>query len=99
MNIYVDIDETICISNGDYENAKPIYDRIAKINKLYDDGNTITYCTARGTTTGINWYALTVHQLYEWGCKCHELRMGKPAYDLFIDDKVINSQEFFKDAL
>lgn len=99
MNIYVDIDETICISHGDYENAKPMYDRIAKINNLYDDGNTITYWTARGTTTGINWYALTVHQLYEWGCKYHELRMGKPAYDLFIDDKVINSQEYFKDAI
>lgn len=95
MNIYVDIDETICTSNGDYENAKPMYDRISKINKLYDEGNTITYWTARGSMTGINWYALTVHQLHEWGCKCHELRLGKPTYDLFIDDKVINSEEYF----
>ena len=95
MNIYVDIDETICISNGDYENAKPMYDRIAKINRLYDDGNTITYWTARGAMTGINWYMVTAHQLHIWGCKYHELRMSEPAYDLFIDDKVINSEEYF----
>ena len=30
------------------------------------------------------------------GCKFHELRMGKPYYDLFIDDKNINSEEYFK---
>jgi hypothetical protein len=99
MNIYVDIDETICISNGDYENAKPMYDRIAKINKLYDEGNTITYWTARGSVTQKNWFEVTFKQLEDWGCKYNEIRMGKPAYDLFIDDKVINSQEFFKDAL
>ena len=95
MNIYVDIDETICISHGDYENAKPMYDRIAKINKLYDDGNTITYWTARGSVTEKNWFKLTLRQLNDWGCRYNELRMGKPAYDVFIDDKVINSEGYF----
>ena len=28
--------------------------------------------------------------------KFHELRMGKPYYDLFIDDKNINSEDYFK---
>ena len=97
MNIYVDIDETICISHGDYQNAKPIWDRIDKINKLYDGGNTITYWTARGTLTGINWYELTLTQLKHWGCKYHELRMGKPAYDLFIDDKAIRTEDYFNE--
>ena len=27
----------------------------------------------------------------KWGVKFNELRMGKPAYDLFIDDKALNS--------
>jgi hypothetical protein len=101
MNIYVDIDDTIChyVNNNtdlNYINAVPYKDRINKINKLYDDGNTITYWTARGTKTGINWFNITYNQLIKWGCKFHELRMGKPAYDLFIDDKNINSEEYFK---
>ena len=96
MNIYVDIDGTICHSTGvDYSSAKPDYSRINKINKLYSQGNTIVYWTARGTMTGINWFQITLTQLQEWGCKFHELRMNKPAYDLFIDDKNINSETFF----
>ena len=63
--------------------------------KLYDEGKTIVYWTARGSRTGINWFQITLNQLNKWNCKFHELRMGKPAYDLFIDDKNINSEDFF----
>lgn len=92
MNIYVDIDETICEYNMDgpreYPLALPIQMNIDKINKLYDEGNQITYYTARGSVTGINWYELTNSQLKEWGCKYHHLSVGeKPAYDLIICDK------------
>ena len=98
MIIYVDIDETICsFTDGKYSLAKPIEERIKKINKLYDQGNTIIYWTARGTTTNLNWFNVTQEQLERWGCKYNELRMGKPYYDLFIDDKNINSEEFFKE--
>ena len=100
MIIYVDIDDTICYYDGsnnklDYKNAKPCADRIDRINGLYDEGNTIVYWTARGTQTGIKWFHVTLRQLNEWGCKFHELKMGKPAYDLFIDDKNISSDAFF----
>jgi len=96
--IYVDIDETICsFTDGKYSLAKPIKERIKKINKLYDQGNTIIYWTARGTMTNLNWFNVTQEQLKRWGCKYSELRMGKPYYDLFIDDKNINSEEFFKE--
>ena len=97
--IFVDIDETICFYSGkrSYDLAEPNYDNIAKINKLYDEGNIITYWTARGTLTGINWYELTLTQLKHWGCKYHELRMGKPAYDLFIDDKAIRTEDYFNE--
>jgi hypothetical protein len=90
--IYVDIDETICTTSEDrkYENSKPIYDNIEKINKLYDEGNTIVYWTARGSRKQINWYDLTYKQLVEWGVKFNELRVDKPYYDLFIDDKTCN---------
>ena len=98
MLIYVDIDETICESpeDRDYTKAQPIKERIEKINKLFDEGNTIVYWTARGTMTGIDWYQVTQKQFEIWGVKYHDLKMGKPAYDLFIDDKNINSEDFFK---
>ena len=93
--IYVDIDETICTtsSSRNYELAVPIIDNIEKINKLYDDGNTIVYWTARGSRKQINWYDLTYSQLNEWGAKFHELRVDKPYYDLFIDDKTLRIEE------
>ena len=97
MIIYVDIDETICITPEDRNYAKsiPIKQNIEKINKLYDDGNNIVYWTARGTQTGKNWFQVTYNQLISWNAKFHELRMGKPNYDLFIDDKNINSDIYF----
>jgi predicted mannosyl-3-phosphoglycerate phosphatase (HAD superfamily) len=97
MNIYVDIDNTITVTNGmDYENATPIIHRIEKINKLYDDGHNITYWTSRGVITKINWEKLTVDQLKIWGAKYHKLLFGKPAFDIFIDDKSFNSETYFK---
>jgi len=104
MLIYVDIDETICFhehTDGarDYTKATPSKPRIDKINKLYDEGHTIIYWTARGTVTGIDWTELTKSQLQKWGAKHHDLKLGKPAYDLFIDDKNINSDRFFNEDI
>ena len=99
MKIYVDIDETICYYPNvrHYPDALPVKDRIEKINELFNEGNEITYYTARGATTGIDWYKVTFDQLAEWGCKYHHLSVGeKPHYDLLICDKAINSVEFFK---
>ena len=97
MIIFVDIDETICISPDDrnYSLAKPIVENIKKINELYDNGDTIIYWTARGTGSGIDWSTTTAEQFADWGVKYHELRFGKPVYDIFIDDKNINSKDFF----
>ena len=97
MIIYVDIDETICLSpdSRDYSKAKPIPDNINKINDLYDKGNKIVYWTARGTETKIDWRNLTEKQFKAWGVKYHELKFRKPNYDLFIDDKNRNTETFF----
>jgi phosphatidate phosphatase PAH1 len=107
MKYVVDIDGTICtsITDGNYVNALPIYDRIYKINKLYDEGNYIVYLTARGMARYNNnadlakekFYDITKLQLRLWGCKYHELFLGKPSGDFYIDDKGINSDEFFRD--
>ena len=91
MNIFVDIDETICFYGGVdrlYKNAIPNYDNIDKINKLYDEGNRITYWTGRGTVSRVDYYTLTREQLEKWECKYHDLSVGKkPNYDLLICDK------------
>ena len=94
MKIYVDIDNTICSQVvGDYGKAEPWHDNIAKINKLYDEGNTIVYWTARGSRKQINWEELTKQQLDSWGAKYHELKVDKPFYDLFIEDKALRIEE------
>jgi hypothetical protein len=96
MNIYVDIDETICFYEGerDYNLAKPSVENIEKINILFEKGNEITYWTARGTVTKIDWFDTTKKQLDEWGCKYHKLVVGeKPAYDLLICDKTKRIEE------
>jgi len=89
--IFIDIDGTICSDcKGNYQNAEPYYDKIEIVNNLYKN-NKIILWTARGTTTGENWTALTTNQLKKWNVKYHELRFGKPFYDLFIDDKARRS--------
>lgn len=97
MKYIVDIDNTICISkDSDYANSVPLVDRIKKINKLYDNGHSIVYWTARGGNSGIDWTDKTHSQLAAWGCKYDKILMKKPVYDVWIDDKAINAEEYFK---
>jgi hypothetical protein len=101
MRYIVDIDGTICINmvNDDgsvnYELSVPMHDRIETINRLYDEGNEIHYWTARGSASGIDRYDLTLAQLHQWGAKFHSFKVGKPVYDIWIDDKAVNAGEFF----
>ena len=103
--IYVfDIDNTVCETpENDYSNSKPYTDRIAKINKLYQEGHTIIYQTARGMGRTDNnvmeayklFYDLTRKQLDSWGAKYHDLFLGKPAGDVYVDDKGVKDVRFF----
>ena len=99
MLIYVDIDETICQTppSRNYSLAQPILSNIKKINQLYQDGHTIIYWTARGTVSKIDFRQLTEKQFQEWGVKYHDLIFGKPAFDLLIDDKALNSLDHFRE--
>ena len=97
MKYMVDIDGTIChTENRDYENSQPIQDRINKMNWLYDEGHEVHYWTARGTTSGKNWLELTTKQLNDWGVKYHSVNVGKPDYDMWIDDKARDAEVFFR---
>ena len=77
MKIFVDIDETICLNDEDrnYSNAKPILENIDKINRLFDLGHEITYWSARGTVTGINWGKITL-VIKKWNVKFNNLILG-----------------------
>ena len=109
MRYVVDIDGTICTPGTSeetrYTEALPIQDRIDRINKLYDEGHTIVYLTARGMGRYKNnadlakkeFYEFTEIQLSLWGCKYHQLFLGKPSGDYYIDDKGVNSDDFFGD--
>ena len=94
----MDIDNTICNTDQalpsplKYEKATPIYERIAKVNKLYDEGHTITYWTARGNSSKQNLMGLTMKQLESWGCRYHSIKLGKPSFDLFVDDKACDCE-------
>lgn len=92
----VDIDGTILTSKpGKYHTSQPLPGHIEKINALHDAGHTIIYWTARGANTGIDWLAFTEAQLQQFGCRYTQLRMGKPHYDYWIDDKAITANQFF----
>ena len=94
-----DIDGTICSTEGVvYERAQPFHDVIGQVNHLNAEGNRILLFTARGTVTGIDWRELTEKQLNEWGVQYHSLYMGKPAADVYIDDKAFNAQVWRQNA-
>ncbi len=106
MTYVFDIDGTICTNTyGKYEKAIPLMERIKKINFLYDNGHTIIMLTARGMgRTGNNrqksyelLYEFTKRQLDGWGLKFHELFLGKPSGDFYIDDKGVKDEDFFND--
>lgn len=90
-----DFDGVIGTTQGtDYVNSKPDYEIISRINALYDKGNTVWIFTGRGSSSGIDWKSTTEFQLKEWGVKYHKLIMGKPSYDVFIDDLAYNVSDF-----
>jgi len=94
-----DLDGTLCSTDGNnYKDSKPKKDRIEIVNTLYKDGHTILIDTARGCVSGKNYFFFTMEQLKSWGVKFHTLRTGvKFGADIFIDDKGIQDQQFFKD--
>ena len=104
MTYVFDIDGTICtITDGDYEKAEPLHERINLVNRLYEEGNTIHFLTARGMGRSDNsqifahrlFYKFTEKQLKQWGVKYHKLFLGKPSGDIYIDDKGMKDVKLF----
>ncbi len=87
-----DIDGVIALKREDldYGQALPNEKMIKIVNQLYDWGNRIVLFTARGYVTGIDWKPVTAKQMQDWGVKYHELHMGKPNADFYVDDKMLS---------
>lgn len=102
MIYIIDIDGTICsiefdeYGKVDYSKTRPYMDRIEKLNQMYDEGHEIHYYTARGSNSGVDRTEITHQQMKEWGAKYHSLKLKKPHYDFWIDDKSIHPDTFFK---
>lgn len=93
---YVDLDNTLCNTTGnDYYNSVPILERIDYVNNLKSEGHTVIIWTGRGGTTGIDYRELTEKQLALWNVSYDNLIIGKPDYDIYIDDKSFNVDSYW----
>jgi hypothetical protein len=97
MKYFIDFDNTLCTTiDGDYINSTPLYERINKVKELKDQGHYIVIWTARGSRSNIDYRELTETQLLTWNIPYDELRMGKPDFDIMIDDKCHNVDIFWR---
>jgi mannose-6-phosphate isomerase-like protein (cupin superfamily) len=96
---FIDLDNTLCKKKNKnlvgYENSAPIIERIDFVNRLKEEGNHITIWTARGANSGIDYKSLTIKQLTDWNVRYDELLMNKPNYDIYLDDKSYNIDDYF----
>jgi hypothetical protein len=88
-------DNDAALAKQQQEEEQQMKENIDKVNQLYDDGHTIVYWTARGSGSGIDWREVTEKQFKKWGVKYHKLILKKPLYNVFIDDRNINTDNFF----
>lgn len=96
-----DIDGVICKklrkSEKNYTKAVPIQKSINVINQIFDRGNKVIIFTARymGRNNDNSRLAIkegflkTKKQLDAWGLKYDKLILGKPSYDIIVDDKTL----------
>lgn len=93
-----DLEGTLCtLTGGAYDSAEPFDSPFERVNRLFRERHTIKIFTARGATSKKPWRQLSERQLEEWGVQHHELIMGKPDADLFIDDKAVHSNSYLRD--
>ena len=91
LTVCIDIDGVIAhkTENNDYSIALPNKAIIDYINRIFDMGHQILLFTARGSFSGIEWEEITRKQLADWNVHYTELRFGKPAADIYVDDRFV----------
>ena len=100
-----DIDNVICSTKGNnYINSKPKKKTINLINKLHSQGYYIKIFTSRFMGRNkenikkayLQGFSFTKKQLKKWNLNYNELIMGKPSYDILIDDKSLGYNKNWK---
>ena len=105
MNFIMDLDGTICetTSGGNaYFTAHPKQDVINRMRALKSEGHSITIYTARGMNLFSNnvqriereYRQRTEWWLRDWQVPYDQLLFGKPAGDIYVDDKGMTPNEF-----
>ncbi len=91
LTICCDIDGIIAekVPGNDYGAATPNHHNIHLINTLHDAGHSVLLFTARGSLTGLDWQERTRKQMQTWGVRYAGLQFGKPAADIYVDDKLM----------
>ncbi len=106
MIIAIDFDGTLCSWHpSEYELAQPLPERILQVRRMKEAGHTVWIYTARGASQGseaaadARWGKLTRSQLEEWGIPYDRLIIGKPSYDVLIDDRALAFTENWEEQL
>lgn len=100
MRICFDLDGTLC-RGIPYEKAEPYEWASGYLKELKKKGHTVIIYTARKMSTyngniGLvnkKTALLTLNQLEEWDFVYDEIYFGKPAADIYIDDKGLRYQD------
>lgn len=94
--VVFDFDGVICVFGAkDYSQAAPYENAIRHINACYAAGWYVTICTARymmrcnGNISEVNrlGYDVSFRWLRKFGVNFHELVLGKPSADIYVDDR------------
>jgi uncharacterized HAD superfamily protein len=92
MQIIIDLDGTICTEEKTYSRslAQAKKGAVEAVNKLYEQGHTIIIYSAR------TWmeFEMTTAWLKTNEIKYHQLVLGKPVGDVWIDDRAINFENW-----
>ena len=99
MRIGIDLDGVLCKDlHKDYTKTEIREEYVPFINKLHELGEEIVIYTSRGWMKGEDWLSaldFTVKQLDDAGVKYDEI-IHKPFFDIYIEDKAINSIDTLK---
>ena len=95
LKIVIDLDGTILEEKAklDKASAVPLLGAVEAVNKLYEMGHVIIIYSARADSD----LELTLEQLSKFGVKYHNLVLGKPTGDIFIDDRAFTFTDWGKD--
>lgn len=92
MQIIIDLDGTIFSEERTFSRslAKPLRGAVRSINALYKEGHRIILYSSRSWQE----YEMTEHWLRHFKVKYHQLYMGKPVGDVWIDDRALRFENW-----